>query len=76
MYAGKVSLQDCIDVFKSKPSISEYVVIDATANDAQFNLAYKGNFLHHLGGEYYKVKRIVAENLNLKIISDYPIIMK
>jgi len=72
--SSKVSLRDCINVMGT-PSKSEYVVIEFEDN-AGCRLAQQGGFLEHMGGEFYKCKRIVANNLSLKIISDYPLTIK
>jgi len=78
MIMSKMSLQDCINPFNNS-SKSEYVVICNEQNGsraASFNIAYEGNFLEHIGDGFYKCKRIVANNLSLVIMSDYPIIIK
>lgn len=80
MKNSKVSLQDCINPFNNNSSKSEHVVIDSERNSgnraASFNLAYEGGFLEHIGDGLYKCKRIVADNLSLVILSDYPVIIK
>ena len=80
MTSSRMSLQDCINPFSNNSSKSEYVVIDSERNGgnraASYNLAYEGGFLEHLGDGLYKCKRIVADNLSLIILSDYPVIVK
>lgn len=76
----RTSLQDCISLGNNKvDNNSLYVVIDSERNSgnraASFNIAYEGGFLEHMGDTFYKVKRIVADNLGLVILSDYPIEM-
>ena len=79
MIMSRTSVQDCINPFNNS-SKSEYVVICKDHNDgnraASFNIAYEGDFLEHIGDGFYKCKRIVANNLSLVILSDYPIIIK
>ena len=80
MNYSKVSLQDCINTTKPSANKSEYVVIDSERNSGNrahsFNLAYEGGFLEHIGDGFYKCKRIVADNLSLVIMSDYPVVIK
>jgi len=80
MTSSRMSLQDCINPFKSNSVQSEYVVIDNEMNGgnraASFNLAYEGGFLEHIGNGLYKCKRIVANNLSLVILSDHHVIIK
>jgi hypothetical protein len=77
----RTSLQDCISLGKNKDinNNSLYVVIDSERNGGNragsFNIAYEGGFLEHIGDTFYKCKRIVADNLSLVILSDYPITM-
>lgn len=76
----RTSLQDCISLGNNKVvTNSLYVVIDSERNGgnraASFNIAYEGGFLEHMGDTFYKVKRIVADNLGLVILSDYPVEM-
>jgi hypothetical protein len=75
----RTSLQDCISLGKNKDNNSLYVVIDSERNSGNrsgsFNIAYEGGFLEHIGDTFYKVKRIVADNLSLVIMSDYPLTM-
>ena len=76
----RTSLEDCISLGNNKGfDNSLYVVIDSERNSgnraASFNIAYEGGFLEHIGDTFYKVKRIVADNLGLVILSDYPIEM-
>lgn len=77
---NRTSLQDCISLGKNKVDTNSlYVVIDSERNGgnraASFNIAYEGGFLEHMGDTFYKCKRIVADNLSLVIMSDYPITM-
>jgi len=78
-FMKRTSLQDCISLGDNKDNHSLYVVIDSERNSGNragsFNLAYEGGFLEHIGDTFYKVKRIVADNLGLIILSDYPITM-
>lgn len=78
MTSSRMSLQDCINPFNNV-SKSEYVVIDNERNcgnkAAAFNIAYEGGFLEHIGDGFFKCKRIVANNLSLVIMADYPIII-
>lgn len=76
----RTSLQDCISLGNNKvDNNSLYVVIDSERNSGNragsFNIAYEGGFLEHIGDTFYKVKRIVADNLGLVILSDYPVKM-
>jgi hypothetical protein len=76
----RTSLQDCISLGKNKDNNNSlYVVIDSERNGGNragsFNIAYEGGFLEHIGDTFYKVKRIVADNLSLVIMSDYPLTM-
>ena len=76
----RTSLQDCISLGNNRVvTNSLYVVIDSERNSgnraASFNIAYEGGFLEHMGDTFYKVKRIVADNLGLVILSDYPVEM-
>jgi hypothetical protein len=76
----RTSLQDCISLGNNKvDNNSLYVVIDSERNSGNragsFNIAYEGGFLEHIGDTFYKVKRIVADNLGLVILSDYPVEM-
>lgn len=74
----RTSLQDCISLGNNRVvTNSLYVVIDSERNSGNragsFNIAYEGGFLEHMGDTFYKVKRIVADNLGLIILSDYPV---
>ena len=72
----KTSLQDCITLGSKQDVKSEYVVINSEwCKAGSFNIAYEGGFLEHIGDGFYKCKRIVADNLSLVIMSDYPAIM-
>jgi hypothetical protein len=75
----RTSLQDCISLGSNRVANSLYVVIDSERNGGNragsFNIAYEGGFLEHIGDTFYKVKRIVADNLGLVILSDYPVEM-
>ena len=72
----KTSLQDCITLGSKQDVKSEYVVINREwCKAGSFNIAYEGGFLEHIGDGFYKCKRIVADNLSLVIMSDYPAIM-
>jgi len=77
----RTSLQDCISLGDNKDidNNSLYVVIDSEHNSGNragsFNIAYEGGFLEHMGDTFYKCKRIVADNLSLVIMSDYPLTM-
>ena len=75
----KTSLQDCITLGSKQDVKSMYVIIDSERNGgnraASFNIAYEGGFLEHMGDTFYMCKRIVADNLGLIILSDYPAIM-
>lgn len=76
----RTSLQDCISLGNNKVDHNSlYVVIDSERNSGNragsFNIAYEGGFLEHMGDTFYKVKRIVADNLGLVILSDYPVEM-
>ena len=76
----RVSLQDCVSLGNNEFSNkSLYVIIDSKRNGgnraASFNIAYEGGFLEHMGDTFYMCKRIVADNLGLIIMSDYPAIM-
>ena len=79
MKNSRVSVQDCINVFNEDTS-SPYVIICADHNSgnraASFNVAYEGGFLTHISDGYYQCKRIVANNLSLVIMSNYPIPIK
>lgn len=79
MTMSKTSVQDCINPFNNN-SKSEYVVVCKNHNDgyraASFNIAYEGDFLEHIGDGFYKCKRIVASNLSLVVLADYPITIK
>ena len=74
----RTSLQDCTSLGNNS-IYSLYVVIDSERNSGNragsFNIAYEGGFLEHMGDSFYKVKRIVADNLGLVILSDYPVEM-
>lgn len=75
----RMSTQDCITLF-NKDTSSPYVIICADHNSgnraASFNIAYEGGFLKHISDGYYQCKRIVATNLSLVIMSDYPLTIK
>lgn len=71
-----INLLDAIDT--STPITSEYVVVDCDANirkAGSWNIAEEGGFLEHIYDGFYKVKRIVAENLSLIIMSEWPMKM-
>jgi len=73
----RVSLQDCVSLGNNEfTNKSLYVIIDSERNGgnraASFNIAYEGGFLEHIGDTFYKVKRIVADNLGLIILSEFP----
>jgi hypothetical protein len=72
----KTSLQDCTLLGTNQVLNSEYVIIDCERNTGNrasgFNIAYEGGFLEYMGDSFYKVKRIVANNLELIIMSEYP----
>lgn len=76
--ASRVSLVDCINIGKrSVDRLSEYVVINKDLSPvAGIELADAGGFLELVVDDMYKCKRIVANNLNLFIVGDYPGIMK
>lgn len=75
----RTSIQDCISLGSNIEHKSVYVVISSDHNGgnraASFNIAQEGGFLEHMGDTFYKVKRIVADNLGLVILSDYPVKM-
>jgi len=54
----------------------EVVICGQLSPEGPFNLAKDSNFLTDLGSDFYKCKRILAENLNLAIICEYPMIAK
>jgi len=67
-----MSINDLLD---NKPTTtSEYVVVSSDSDC--FELANAGGWCEHIGDKFYKCKRIVAINLNLSIISAYPITIK
>ncbi len=73
----RVSLQDCVSLGNNEISNkSVYVIIDSERNGSNragsFNIAYEGGFLEHIGDTFYKCKRIVANNLGLIIMSEFP----
>lgn len=66
-----------MDLLKEKPSTSEFVVVcKNTSPIAGWALAEAGSFVKQLACEYHTCKRVVAVNLGLNIISDYPLNMK
>lgn len=74
MNTSRVSIQDCMDMLKPKPITSEYVVVCKNSSDKSgWNMAEAGGFVKQLALEYHTCKRIVAENLNLTVISEYPL---
>lgn len=73
----RINLNNVIDVCKPEPSTSEWVVIDQSSSSKDgFDLAQVGGFLEAVSPPYYKCKRIVANNLDLSIISEYPLTLK
>jgi hypothetical protein len=69
MYASRMGVHNMF----SNQNESEYVIINNEHNShraAQFNIAYEGGFLTHVGDGFFKVKRIVANNLGLVIMCD------
>ena len=73
----RVSLQDCVSLGNNEISNkSVYVIIDSERNGGNragsYNIAYEGGFLEHIGDTFYKCKRIVADNLGLIIMSEFP----
>jgi hypothetical protein len=52
----------------------EVVICKQLSPEGAFNIALDGGFLTDLGSDFYKCKRILAENLNLEIISNYPMV--
>ncbi len=73
MNFSKLSAQDWLTTEESNQS--EYVVISSDGTGNGFSIAESGGFLERVGGKFYKCKRIVAENLSLKIISEFPMKM-
>ena len=53
----------------------EVVVCKNLSPDGGFNIAIQGEFLTDLGSDFYKCKRILAENLNLHVIGNYPVVL-
>jgi len=52
-------------------SNSDYVIIDKDSSPiAGLNLANQGNFLEAIGASFYKCKKIIAINLELKIVAE------
>jgi hypothetical protein len=68
----RMSLSDCINI-TSKPQ-SEYVVV--SDDKPSFKIAEAGGFTEQIIHNHYKCKRIVANNLGLTIISEWPLTMK
>lgn len=64
--------QDFLNVFKPTVYTTDYVVIDSTVASSGLTIAQAGGFLYKLSSDYYRCKRSVAEDLELSIISDYP----
>lgn len=54
------------------PKTEVVVVCQKTSPAAGWAIAQQGNFLKQVVAEYYLCKRVVANNLKLNIISDYP----
>ena len=66
-----------INLFETKPEPkSEYVIVDTSVNTGGVQIAQSGGFLEKMAGEYFKCKRIVAENLGLSIISEWPVVCR
>jgi hypothetical protein len=53
----------------------EVVICKNLSPEGGFNIAMKGGFLTDLGSDFYKCKRILAENLNLHVIGNYPVVL-
>jgi hypothetical protein len=51
----------------------EVIVSQDLSPQTAFDIAVKNQFLTSLGDGQYKCRRILAENLNLSIISNYPV---
>lgn len=68
-----LSMQDFLDTATKSPVYTtDYVVIDTSVASDGLILAQAGNFLYRLSSDYYRCKRSIAEQLELSIISDYP----
>ena len=66
-----------INLFETKPEPkSEYVIVDTSVNTGGVQIAQSGGFLEKMAGEYFICKRIVAENLGLSIISEWPVVCR
>lgn len=77
MYSSRMAIQDCMEALKPEPITTEYVVVCKNSSDKSgWEMAEAGGFVKQLAAEYYTCKRIVASNLNLNVISAYPLIMK
>ena len=71
---NRVSLQDCINPINT--SKSEYVIVDSDMNKGVFSSSMYSKYFEHQLSTFYKCKRIVAENLHMMIMAEYPLIMK
>lgn len=54
----------------------EVVICKQLSPEGGFKIALQGGFLTDLGSDFYKCKRVLAENLNLHVISNYPMVAK
>lgn len=61
----------------NKPSEKtlEVVVCKHLSPSGSFDIALSGGFLTDLGDDFYRCKRVLAENLNLHVITNYPPVM-
>lgn len=73
---NKISLQDCLNIGSPVSNKSLFVIIDASRHSWGLDLAQAGGYLEYQGDSFYKCNRIVADNLSLNIISDFPLTIK
>ena len=74
MYSSRMAIQDCMEALKPEPITTDYVVVCKNSSDKSgWDMAAAGGFVTQLAAEYYTCKRVVAQNLNLFVISSYPL---
>ncbi len=69
MTSSRLGLHNLLD---TAPKTEHVVVCKNTSPQYGWTIAEAGGFVKQLAAEYYVCKTIVANNLQLNIISDYP----